>query len=214
VSNFDGSIDRIELSGNAQTTFTKIATGFCGSGVAGALFAPAGLTYDISVDTLYIVDTSSNSVVAFANVSGIGSAGVVVTGQCSSVAAPPTPTPTFSGPSASAARVLATGSPLIAPISAALLADGNLIVSNGDDNITATQVPNLAVEVSPVLPGGFVGAPIQLDAGTNGAGAACGASIACGQGALFGMAATVDPQGNQLVFFNDDNNNAVMLITP
>jgi hypothetical protein len=214
VSNMDGSIDRIELSGDAQSSFTKIATGFCGSGVPGALFAPAGLTYDTSVDTLYIVDTSSNSVVAFAKVSSIGAAGVVVNGQCSSVAAPPTPAPTFSGPSASSARVIATGSPLIAPISAALLADGDLIVGNGDDNITATQVPNLAVEVSPILPGGFVGAPIQLDAGTNGAGAACGAAIACGQGALFGIAATVDPQGNQLVYFNDDNNNAVMLITP
>jgi hypothetical protein len=214
VSNFDGSIDRIELIGDAQATFTKIATGFCGSGVPGAIFAPAGLTYDGSVDTLYIVDTSSNSVVAFYNVSTIGAAGIVVSGQCSSVMAPPTPTPTLSGPSASSAKVIATGSPLIAPISAALLADGDLIVTNGDDNITATQVPNLAVEISPVLPGGFVGAPVQLDAGTNGAGAACGAAVACGQGALFGIATTVDAQGNQLVYFNDDNANAVMLITP
>jgi hypothetical protein len=214
VSNHDGSIDRIELIGDAQSSFTKIATGFCGSGVPGAIFAPAGLTYDNSVDTLYIVDTSSNSVVAFANVSSIGAAGVVVNGQCASVAAPPTPAPTFSGPSASSARVIATGSPLIAPISAALLADGDLIIGNGDDNITATQVPNLVVEVSPVLPGGFVGAPLQLDPGTNSPGAACGANITCGQGALFGIAATVDPQGNQQVYFNDDNNNAVMLITP
>jgi hypothetical protein len=213
VSNVDGSIDRIELNGDAQSSFTKIATGFCGSGAPGAIFAPSGLTYDNSVDTLYIVDTSSNSVVAFANVSSIGAAGVVVNGQCASVAAPPTPTPTFSGPSATSARVIATGSPLIAPISAALLADGDLIVGNGDVNITATQVPNLVVEVSPVLPGGFVGAPLQLDAGTNGPGAACGASIACGQGALFGIAAAVDAQGNQLVYFNDDNGNAVMRIT-
>jgi hypothetical protein len=213
VSNVDGSIDRIELSNDAQSSFTQIASGFCGSGAPGAIFAPSGLTYDPTLDTLYIVDTSSNSVVAFANVSSIGAAGVVVNGQCASVTAPPTPAPTFSGPSASSARVLATGGPLIAPISAALLADGDLIVGNGDLNISATQVPNLMVEISPLLPGGFVGAPVQVDSGTNGPGAACGVGLACGQGALFGIAASVDSQGKQWVYFNDDNSNAVMLIT-
>lgn len=213
VSTFGGSIDRIELSNDAQSSFTQIATGFCGSGSPGAIFAPAGLTYDPSIDTLYIIDTSSNSVVAFANVSSIGAAGVVVDGQCAAVMAPPTAAPTFSGPSASSARVVATGGPLIAPISAALLADGDLIVGNGDDSISATQIPNLVVEISPVLPGGFVGDPVQLDPGSNGPGAVCGASVACGQGALFGIAATVDSQGKQRVYFNDDNSNAVMLIT-
>jgi hypothetical protein len=168
--------------------------------VAGAVFAPAGLTYDAAIDTLYIVDTSSNSVVAFANVSSIGAAGVVVNGQCNSVASPPTPAPTFTGPSASSARVIAHGSPLIAPLSAALLADGDLIVENADINIGAGQMPNLAVEVSPVLPGGFVGQPVQLD--TTGT-----------PGALFGIAATVDGQGNQIVYFNDDNANTVMMLT-
>jgi hypothetical protein len=164
------------------------------------VFAPAGLTYDASIDTLYIVDTSSNSVVAFAKVSGIGAGGIVVNGQCSSAASPPTPTPTFGGPSAASARVIAHGSPLIAPISAALLADGDLIVGNGDINIEAGQTPNLAVEISPVLPGGFVGEPVQLD--TSGT-----------PGALFGIAATVDAQGDQIVYFNDDNTNSVMLLT-
>ena len=202
VSDFSGAIDRIELDGDVQNGFIQIATGFCTSGSPGAIFAPAGLTYNASIDTLYIVDTSSNSVIAFTNVSGIGAGGVVVNGQCSSVAAPPTPAPTFSGPSASAARVIAHGGPLIAPISAALLADGDLIVGNGDINIGAGQMPNLAVEISPVLPGGFVGQPLQLDtSGTS--------------GALFGIAAMVDAQGRQVVYFNDDNTNTVeMLATP
>jgi hypothetical protein len=212
ISTLQGVIDRIELNGDAQSSFTQIASGFCGSGSPGAIFAPAGLTYDPTIDALYIVDTSSNSVIVFANVSAIGADGVVVNGQCASVSAPPTPAPTFSGPSASSARVIATGGPFISPISAALLADGNLIVGNGDINISATQVPNLAVEISPVLPGGFVGDPVQLDPGTNGAGAACGAALACGQGALFGIAA-VSSQGKQWVYFNDDNANSVMLIT-
>ncbi|MFI4885474.1 MAG: hypothetical protein ACHQIF_07890 [Steroidobacterales bacterium] len=200
VSNTDGSIDRISLNGDAQTSFTPIASGFCGSGQPGAILAPAGLTYDPSVDTLYVVDSSSNSVIAFTKVSSIGAAGVVVAGQCSSVASPPTPTPTFSGPSAASVRVIVHGSPLIAPLSAALLSDGDLIVANSDVDLAAGQMPNLAVEVSPVLPGGFVGEPVQLDtSGTS--------------GALFGVAATVDGQGNQIVYFNDDNTNRVMRLT-
>jgi len=200
VANADGSIVRINLDGDAQTDVTQIASGFCGSGQPGAIFAPAGLTYDASIDTLYIVDTSSDSVVAFANVSSIGAAGVVVAGNCASVSAPPTPAPTFSGPAASSARVIAHGAPFIAPISAALLANGDLIVGNGDVNIAADQTPNLVVEVSPVLPGGFVGQPVQLDASGT-------------PGALFGIVATTDPQLGQLVYFNDDNTNTVMLLS-
>jgi hypothetical protein len=202
VSNFDGSIDRIELNGDAPTSFSQIATGFCGSGSPGSIYAPTGLTYDASIDTLYIVDTSSNSVVAFANVSSIGAGGVVVNGDCKSVASPPTPAPTFSGPSASSARVIAHGAPLFTPITAALLADGDLIVTNGDINIGAGQMPNLAVEISPVLPGGFVGQPLQLDSGAS--------------GALFGIVATVDAQGHQIIYFNDDTppNTVMMLATP
>jgi hypothetical protein len=198
VSNFNGSIDRITLNGDAQTAFTEIASGFCGSGVAGAIYAPSGLTYDPSIDTLYIVDTSSNSVVAFAGVSTIGADGVVVTGQCQSVAAPPTPAPTFTGPSATSARVVATGGAFFTPLSAALLSNGDLIVADADVNI-GTQTPNLVFEISPVLPGGFVGAPVQLDTGAS--------------GALFGIVATVDAQMNQIVYFNDDNNTAVMELT-
>jgi hypothetical protein len=43
-------------------------------------------------------------------------------------------------------------------------------------------------------------APVQLDtSGTS--------------GALFGVVATVDGQGKQIVYFNDDNTNAVMRLT-
>jgi len=199
LSDVGGSVDRIELSGDAQASFTQIASGFCGSGTPGSVFAPAGLTYDASSDTLYIVDTSSNSVVAFARVSSIGAAGIAVDGQCASVAAPPTPPPTFSGPAAASARVIAHGSPLITPISAALLTDGDLIVGNGDINIAPGQTPNLAIEISPVLPGGFVGQPLQLD--TSGT-----------PGALFGIAASVNSAGQQILYFNDNNTNAVMML--
>lgn len=200
VSNVNGTIDRITLSGDAQTGFTQIVQGFCGSGKPGSIYAPAGLTYDPAVDTLYVVDSSSFSVIALARVSSIGTSGVTVAGQCGSTASAPTPMPTFTGPSASAATVIAHGAPLFAPLSAALLADGDLIVENSDIGLPSGQTPNLAVEVSPALPGGFVGRPLQLDtSGTS--------------GALFGIVATVDGQGNQIVYFNDDNTNSVMRIT-
>lgn len=200
VSNLSGTITRISLDGDAQSSATEIVKGFCGSGTPGSIFAPSGLTYDPSIDTLYVVDTSSYSVVALANVSSIGADGVVVNGQCSSAPAPPTPAPTFSGPSAGSARVIAHGGGFVAPISAALLSDGDLVVANGDINIAGGQTPNLAFEISPALPGGFVGEPVQLDSSGT-------------PGALFGLATTVDSDGNQVIYFNDDNTNAVMALT-
>jgi hypothetical protein len=195
--NASGSIRRISLDGDAQVSFTDIATGFCSSGAPGAIFGPAGLTYDPSNDTLYVVDTSSNSVIAFAGVSSIMANGITVAGQCGTGASTPTPAPTFSGPSASSARVIAHGAPLSAPLSAALLSDGDLVIGNADINVTsASPTTNLLIEVSPVLPGGFVDQPLQLDSGTP--------------GALFGITAKADAQGNQVIYFNDDNASAVL----
>ncbi|MDP9009117.1 MAG: hypothetical protein M3N91_10535 [Pseudomonadota bacterium] len=196
-----GTIDRISLdANNAQTSFTEIVTGFCSGGVAGAIFAPAGLTYDASIDTLYVVDSSSASVIAIAGVSSIPKDGIVVNGQCS--ATTPTPKPTFSGPSAASATVIAHGAPFVTPISAALLKNGDLVVGNGDIGApaTPTKTTNSLIEVSPVLPGGFVGQPVQVETGAP--------------GALFGIAATVNAQGNQIIYFNDDNTNEVKQLGP
>jgi hypothetical protein len=199
--NAGGTIDRISLDIDAQSAFTEIVTGICSGGVAGAVFGPAGLTYDPASDTLYIVATSSNSVIAIAGVSTIPADGVVVTGQCSASATLPTPVPTFSGPSMASARVIAQGAPLSTPLSAALLKNGDLVVGNADIGAAgASATTNLLIEVSPVVPGGFVGTPLQIDATTP--------------GAIFGIAATVDAQGQQIIYFNNDNNNAVMQLGP
>jgi hypothetical protein len=197
-----GTIDRISLdANNVQTSFTEIVSGFCSGGVPGAIFGPAGLTYDASIDTLYVVDSSSASVIAIAGVSNIPKDGVVVNGQCS--ATTPTPVPTFSGPSMASAKVIAHGAPFVTPISAALLKNGDLVIGNGDIGVqAASKTTNLLIEVSPVLPGGFVGQPVQVETGAP--------------GALFGLAATVNAQGNQIIYFNDDsaNPNAVMQLGP
>ena len=199
TTNAGGTIDRISLDVDAQTSFTEIVTGLCSGGVPGAIIGPAGLTYEPTSDTLYVVATSSASVIAIAGVSSIPKGGVVVNGQCTGTT--PTPVPTFSGPSAASAKILAHGAPFNTPLSAALLKNGDLLVANADIGISAPSTKtNLLIEVSPVLPGGFVGQPLQVDTGTP--------------GALFGLAATVDAQGNQVIYFNNDNNNAVMQLGP
>jgi hypothetical protein len=195
-----GTIDRISLdTNNVQTSITEIVTGFCSGGAPGAIFGPTGLTYDPASDTLYVVDTSSASVIVLAGVSAIPTDGIVVNGQCT--ATTPTPVPTFSGPSMASARVIAHGAPFNTPLSAALLKNGDLVVGNADIGLTApSAMTNLLIEVSPVVPGGFVGQPLQIDTGAP--------------GAIFGIAATVDAAGNQIIYFNDDNSAAVMQLGP
>ena len=198
--NAGGTIDRINLDVDAQTSFTEIVTGICSGGAPGAIRALDGLTYDPASDTLYVIATSSASVIAIAGVSSIPKDGVVVNGQCAGAAAP-TPVPTFSGPSMASAKVIAHGAPFNTPLSATLLKNGDLLVANADIGIgTPSSTTNLLIKVSPVLPGGFVGKPLQVDTGTP--------------GTLFGLAATVDAQGNQIVYFNSDNNDAVMQLGP
>jgi hypothetical protein len=199
--NAGGTIDRISLdANNAQTSFTEILTGICSGGVAGAVFGPAGLTYDPASDTLYVVASSSDSVIALAGVSSIPKDGVVVNGQCAG-ATPPTPALTFSGPSMASARVIAQGAPLSTPLSAALLKNGDLVVGNADIGAPGpSPTTNWLIEVSPVVPNGFVGSPLQIDTTTP--------------GAIFGIAATVDAAGHQIIYFNNDNNNAVMQLGP
>jgi hypothetical protein len=199
-TNSGGTIDRITLSGDTQASFTEIVTGICSGGAPGAIFGPAGLTYDPTSDTLYVVNTSAASVIAIAGVSSIEKDGVVVNGQCTATATS-TPVPTFSGPSMASARVIAHGAPLNTPLSAALLKNGDLVIGNADIGLmTPSATTNLLIEVSPVVSGGFVGQPLQVDTGNP--------------GALFGIAATIDASGNQIVYFNDDNNNAVMQLGP
>lgn len=180
-----GTIDRISLSAtDAQTGFTEIASGFAVSGVPGAIAAPSGLTYDDLLDTLYVVDTATNSVVALSNVSNIGSDGVQVTVSGGS--------DHFSGAAAGSARIVAAGAPLNLPISAALLPSGNLIVGNtGDAGGT-----NLMLEISPTE---GVLATRNVDAGAA--------------GALFGIAIGPDAYGNPIIFFNDDNDNTVKALS-
>jgi hypothetical protein len=172
-----GTIVRVDVAG---TTFTTIATGFTlnEGAVPGNILGPSGLTYDATNDTLFVVDSNQNRVVALAGYSTL-SANAVAVGSDG----------TFSGPSAASASVLFAGAPLNAPISAARLFNGDLVVGNTADN--------LLVEISRA---GKIVATQNLDTGPV--------------GALFGIVATGTDASSTKIYFNDDNDNTVKVLEP
>jgi hypothetical protein len=174
---FDGSIVRIAITKKGRFVSQEIATGFSvNHGVPGTALAPSGLTYNPANDTLYIVSGNDNRLVAFANVSLIPRNGIVVNGSG------------FSGPAASSASVIWSGAPFKAPISAALLYNGNLVVGNTANNHLIEIDPSTRKVVN----------TMNLDSGAP--------------GALFGIAATGTTTANTQIFFNDDNANAVWVL--
>ena len=171
-----GSLVSVNIAG---TTFTTIVTGFTlnAGAVPGNILGASGLTYDSAHDTLFVVDSNQNRVVSFSGWSKLGANAVTVKSDG-----------TFSGPSASSAHVLFSGSPLNAPISAALLFNGDLVVGNTGDN--------LLVEISQA---GKAVATQNLDTGAV--------------GALFGIVATGTSASDTKIYFNDDNDNTVKLLS-
>jgi hypothetical protein len=183
-----GTLDRIVLnSDDSQASFTEIATSFTASGSPGSILAPSGLTYDDSIDTLYVVDSANNAVLALNNVSTIGADGVQVNVSGG--------TDSFTGANAGDAHVIASGAPLDGPISASLLPSGNLIVGN-TLNPSGT---NLMLEIQPFGPGAGVVYTRNVDTGAA--------------GALFGIAIGFDNNGNPVIFYNDDNTNMVDVLS-
>lgn len=99
---------------------------------------------------------------------------------------------TFSGPAAACARRIFAGPPLNGPISSALLPGGHLVIGNTlDPNGT-----NLMVEITA---GGRVVATRNVDTGAA--------------GALFGMVANKRDRDDVKLYFNDDNDNTVKLLS-
>jgi hypothetical protein len=129
-----GTIVRINLG--SKFTYDVIAKGFAvNHGKPGSIFAPSGLAYDPSVDALYIVDGTNNTIVALDNVTSIKSGGVIVQKGGK----------TFKGPSAGDAKLVFSGSPLDGPVSSALLPNGNLVIGNTGN----PSGSNIMVELTP-----------------------------------------------------------------
>ena len=98
----------------------------------------------------------------------------------------------FSGPDASEAHVIYAGSPLNGPISAALLYNGNVVLGNTLD----PTGNNLLVEPAP---NGQVLDVENVDTGAT--------------GAIFGVTATGTTTANTKVYFNDDNDNTLKVLS-
>jgi hypothetical protein len=171
----DGSIVRINLG--KSFTFDTIATGFpVNHGVPGSILAPSGLTYDAERDVLYVVDGAVNALVAIRNPATIHAGGIVLRNGY------------VGGSDASRVKVLFHGTPLNAPISAALLFNGDIVVGNTGDN--------RLIEFEPT--GRLVGSRL-LDKGAA--------------GALFGIVASGSTAANTRIYFNDDNDNTVKVLS-
>ena len=131
----NGSVVRATIT-STGTVFQTIATGFPVNLTSQyGILAPAGLSYDPTTDTLYLVSSTTNSVVAFAAASTIPANGITVTAGMNN-------TLSFSGSAAGQASVVYSGAPLNYPVSSALLYNGDLVIGNtGDNNM---------VEIDPV----------------------------------------------------------------
>jgi hypothetical protein len=175
----DGTIVRFNLSND---TADVIAKGFkVNHGKPGSILGPSGLAYDLKRDTLYVVDGANNTLVALSKVSTMPAGAVTVEKGGM----------TFSGPSAALARLVYSGSPLNAPISSALLFNGNLVLGNtGNPNGT-----NLMVEISK---SGKLLDTENVDKGAS--------------GSLFGMVATGTSLADTKLYFNDDNDNNLQVL--
>jgi hypothetical protein len=170
----DGSITRINITKKGAFTYDKIATGFSvNHGVPGTVLAPAGLTYDARADVLYIVDSNVNRLVAFSHPGNVPVGGIIVN-----------PYGGFGGASGSSARVVYAGAPLNAPISAALLYNGDVVIGNTTNNRLLEVTPDGRLVGNKVIAKGAAGA-------------------------LFGIAASGTSIANQKIYFNNDNTNTV-----
>lgn len=178
----NGSIVQANIT-STGLVYNAIATGFpVNTASQYGILAPAGLTYNASTDTLYIVSSDTNSVVAFSSVSTIPAGGIVVAAGMNNAL-------TFSGPSASLAKVVFSGTPLNYPVSSALLYNGDLVIGNTGDN-------NL-VEINPST--GMMVGEKSVDTGAA--------------GAIFGIATSGTTLATQKIFFNDDNSNSVIQVS-
>ena len=171
----NGTVTRINIAAGPTFSFDTILTGLTyNNGVPGNILAPAGLSYDVKSDTLYVVDSNANRVIAIHQATSAPANTYAATGN------------TFTSPNVA---IVFSGTPLAAPISSALLSNGDLVVGNTTNN--------LLVEINPAT--GTIVATKSVDSGLA--------------GAIFGVAAE-SVGGQQYVYFNDDNSNTVDRLGP
>ncbi len=170
-----GGILSISIGSYGNGLATQVAKGF---GVSGKL-APSGLQYNPSIDTLYIVDGVTNTIVAFSNSSKLLDTDEIIvesggkTFKCKY-------------PQTTCASLVYSGSPLDAPMASALLPNGNLVVANTQGKA------NTLVELTPS--GKVLHTEVVDSSSTQG---------------VFGLAAAGNSDSNTVLFYTDTNSNTV-----
>jgi len=145
----NGTVIRININPGPSFTFDTILTGLTYSITSAGIFAPAGLSYDTTSDSLYVVDTNLNRVLKIAGATTAPANTYAASGN------------TFNTP---AVTTIYSGAPLASPISSALLANGDLVVGN---TAAAPLGNNLLVEINPT--GQYVVGYKNVDTGNAGA---------------------------------------------
>jgi len=188
--------------GTCTTPMTPIVTGFkVNHGVPGSILGPSGLVFDPkncvkiganqACGTLYVVDGANNTVVAIHNVMNLRNAKSITVGKTGKK---------FGGPEKSWASLVYAGKPLKGPISAALFANGNLVVANTTEPAGTNSLIEIAKPQCSAVPckPSTVLDKVNVDKGAA--------------GALFGLAVGGSKK-SPVLYFNDDNANEVEALT-
>jgi hypothetical protein len=157
----------------------QVAKGFAVSNGSQGELAPSGLQYDKSVDTLYIADGVTNTVVEFTHASELAA-------QNEITVQPGGKTFKCEFPKVTCGKLVKAGTPLNAPLASALLPNGNLIVAN------TAGTANELVELTPT--GQILATKVVDSSKTQG---------------VFGLAAAGSNDGNTVLFFTDTNSNTL-----
>jgi hypothetical protein len=175
-----GGITSISIGFYGNGKALQVAEGFAVSkGSAQAELAPSGLQYDQSIDTLYIVDGVTNTLVAFNNSSKLLDKDEIIV-------KPGGKTFKCKFPKTACASLVYSGSPMNAPMASTLLPNGNLIVAN------TAGTANTLVELTPQ--GQVLDTKVVDSSSTQG---------------VFGLAARGTSDSNTVLFFTDTNSNNV-----
>ncbi len=178
-----GGILSISIGSYGNGLATQVAKGFAVSKGSQEL-APSGLQYDQSIDSLYIVDGVTNTIVAFSNASKLLDKDEIVVGSDGK-------TFTCKYPKTTCGSLIYSGSPLNAPMASALLPNGNLVVAN-------TQgTANTLVELTPT--GDVLDTEVVDTSSTQG---------------VFGLVAGGTNDSNTVLFYTDTNTNTVQELEP
>jgi hypothetical protein len=173
-----GSIVKIGVNAYASSNPLQVATGFAvGTQSGWGTLGPSGLQYNSKIDALYIVDGVNNTVVSFSHASALLVKNEIVVESNGKFKCLHKQT--------TCGKQVYRGSPLDAPVAAAILPNGNLIVANGAGG-------NTLVELTPK---GKILDTKTVDSSSS-------------QG-IYGLVASGTNDNNTVLFFSDTNDNNV-----